>query len=64
METVTLQTVMAYGRKPHNSIINVYQQISTLLTWQSTVHGPPQDGLKIGTETCMGQVFKCFYCKF
>jgi len=23
------QTVMTYGRKPHNSITNVYQQIST-----------------------------------
>jgi len=28
MEAVTLQTVMTYGRKPHNSITNVYQQIS------------------------------------
>jgi len=29
METVILQIVMTYGRKPHNSITNVYQQIST-----------------------------------
>ena len=29
METVILQTVMTLGRKPHNSITNIYQQIST-----------------------------------
>ena len=23
-----------------------------LVTWQSTIHGPPEDGLKNGTETC------------
>jgi len=30
METVILQIVMTYGRKPHNSVTNIYQQISTL----------------------------------
>jgi hypothetical protein len=34
------------------------ERISTdlnLVTWQSTVHGPPKDGLKNGTETCRGK---------
>jgi len=26
-----------------------------LVTWQSTVHEPPEDGLKNGTETCSGR---------
>jgi hypothetical protein len=34
------------------------ERISTdlnLVTWQSTVHEPPGDGLKNGTETCRGK---------
>jgi hypothetical protein len=34
------------------------ERISTdlnLVTQQSTVHGPPEDGLKNGTETCRGK---------
>ena len=27
-----------------------------LVTWQSTVHGPPEDGLKNGTDTCRGKL--------
>jgi len=26
-----------------------------LVTWPSTVHEPPEDGLKNGTETCRGK---------
>jgi len=36
------------------------ERISTdlnLVTWQSTVHEPPEDGLKNGTETCRGKFF-------
>ena len=34
------------------------ERISTdlnLVTWQSTVHEPPEDGLINGTETCRGK---------
>jgi hypothetical protein len=34
------------------------QSISTdlsLVTWQSTVHGPPEGGLENGTESCRGK---------
>jgi hypothetical protein len=36
------------------------ERISTdlnLVTWQSTVQEPPEDGLKNGTETCRGKFF-------
>jgi hypothetical protein len=49
METIILQTVMTYGCKPHNSTTDL-----NLVTWQSTVHLSPEDGLKNGTETCRG----------
>ena len=38
--------------------IYICERISTdlnLVTWQSTVHEPPEDGLKNGTETCRGK---------
>jgi len=31
-----------------------------LVTRQSTVHGPPEDGLKNGTETCRGKFLSVF----
>jgi len=35
-----------------------------LVTWQSTVHGPPEDGLKNGTETCRGKFSSVFNVNF
>jgi len=43
------------------------KRISTdlnLVTWQSTVHEPPEDGLKNGTETCRGKFLSVFNVKF
>jgi len=44
-----------------------YEHISTdlnLVTWQSTVHEPPEDGLKNGTETCRGKFLSIFNVNF
>jgi hypothetical protein len=36
----------------------------SLLTWQSTVHGPPENGLKNGNETCRGTFLSVFSVNF
>jgi hypothetical protein len=43
------------------------ERISTdlnLVTWQSTVHEPPEGGLKNGTKTCRGKLLSVFNEKF
>ena len=43
------------------------ERISTdlnLVTWQSTVHEPPEDGLKNGTETCRVKFLSVFNVNF
>jgi len=37
---------MTYGHKPHNFITNVVSTDPILVTWQSTVYEPPEDGFK------------------
>ena len=43
------------------------ERISTdlsLVTWQSTVHEPPENGLKNGTETCRDKFLSVFNVDF
>jgi hypothetical protein len=35
-----------------------------LVNWQSTVHGPPEDGFKNGTDTCRGKYLSVFNVNF
>jgi len=59
-QTKSCRIVMTYGRKPHNSITNVHQQISTWWLDKILSTGPPEDGLKNGTETCRTKSLRVF----
>jgi hypothetical protein len=55
---------MTYGRKTAQFYNKRISTDLNLVTWQSTVHGPPEDGLKNGTETCRGKFLSVFHVNF
>jgi len=57
-ETFISQNDMTYSHKPHNFITD-----PILVTWQSTVYEPPEDGFKKRLKH-VGASVKCFYVNF
>ena len=58
-ETFILQNEMTYGHKTHNFVTNVISTDTILVTWQSTVYEPPEEGFKKRPKH-VGVSVKCF----